>query len=106
MLVVFSPIVVAYTKVIFLYDFVAPLMKKLSLTPTRKSLLTIYKVFVRPNLDHVDTIYNIATNKSFKRKIEMVQYNVALIITGAFKGTLRDKIYLEFVLKSLTYQID
>ena len=31
--------------------------------------------------------------KSLKRKVEMVQYNVALIITGAFKGSSRDKIY-------------
>ena len=31
----------------------------------------------------------------------MVQYNAALTITGAFKGTSRDKIYQEFVLESL-----
>ena len=32
------------------------LMKKFSLTLSRKSLLTIYKSFVRPNLDYADTI--------------------------------------------------
>ena len=32
---------------------------------------------------------------------EMVQYNAALIITGAFKGTSRDKIYQELGLESL-----
>ena len=31
----------------------------------------------------------------------MVQYNAALIITGAFKGTSRDKIYQEPGLESL-----
>ena len=31
----------------------------------------------------------------------MVQYNAALIITGAFKGTSRDKIYQELGLESL-----
>ena len=31
----------------------------------------------------------------------MVQYNIALIITGAFKGTSRDKIYQELGLETL-----
>ena len=77
------------------------LMKKLSLILSRKSLLTIYKSFVRPNLDYADIIYNKPFNESLKRKIEMVQYNAALIITGAFKGTSRDKIYQELGLESL-----
>ena len=41
------------------------------------------------------------SNESFKKKIEMVQHNAALIITGAFKGTSRDKIYQELGLESL-----
>ena len=77
------------------------LMKKLSLILSRKSLLTIYKSFVRPNLDYADIICNKPLNKSLKRKIEVVQYNAALIITGAFKGTRRDKIYQEPGLESL-----
>ena len=32
----------------------------------------------------------------------MVQYNAVLIITDAFKGTSRDKIYQELGLESLT----
>ena len=77
------------------------LMKKLSLILSRKSLLTIYKSFVRPNLDYADMIYDKTFNESLKRKIEMVQYNAALIITGAFKGSLHDKIYQELGLESL-----
>ena len=61
-------------------------MKKLSLILSRKSLLTIYKSFVSPNIDYVDILYDKPFNESLKSKIEMVQYNVALIITGAFKG--------------------
>ena len=34
----------------------------------------------------------------------MVQYSAALIITGALKGTLRDKTYQELGLKSLADQ--
>ena len=60
-------------------------MKQFSLILSRKSLLTIYKSFVRPNLDYADIIYDKPLNESLKRKIEMVQYNTALITTGAFK---------------------
>ena len=68
------------------------LMKKLSEILSRTNLLTIHKSFVRPNLDYADIIYDKSLNESFKKKIEMVQYNAALIITGASKGTCRDRI--------------
>ena len=71
------------------------LMKKVSQIFSGKSLLTIYKSFVRPNLDYADIIYDKPLNKSFKKKIDVIQYNAALIITGAIKGTCRDKIYQE-----------
>ena len=41
---------------------------------------------MRPNLDYVDIIYEKPFNESLKRKIEMVQCNAALIITGASRG--------------------
>ena len=77
------------------------IMKKLSLTLSRNSLLTIYKTFVRPILDYADIIYDKPLTESFKDKLEMVQYNAALVITGAFKGTSRDRIYRELGLESL-----
>ena len=77
------------------------LMKKLSQFLSRKSLLTIYKSFVRSILDYADIIYDKPLNESFKKKIELAQYNAALIITGAIKGTFRDKIYQEMGLESL-----
>ena len=61
-------------------------MKKLSLTLSRNSLLTIFKIFVRPILDYADIIYDKSLTESFKDKLEMVQYNTAFVITGAFKG--------------------
>ena len=76
-------------------------MKKLSLTLSRKSLLTISKSFVRHNLDYADIIYDKPFHESFKRKIEMIQYNVALKITSAFKGTSRYIINQELGLESL-----
>ena len=56
---------------------------------------------IRPNLDYADIIYDKLLNKYFKRKIEMVQYNAVLIITGAFKGTSCVKINQELDLESL-----
>ena len=77
------------------------IMKKLSLTLSRNSLLTIYKTFVRPILDYADVIYDKPLTESFKDKLEMVQYNAALVITGTFKGTSRDRIYRELGLESV-----
>ena len=77
------------------------LIKRFSLILQRKSLLTIYESFVRPNLDYTDIIYDKPFNESFKRKIEMVQYKAALVITGAIKGTSRDRLYQFLGLESL-----
>ena len=76
-------------------------MKKLSLTLSRNSLLTIYKTFVRPILDYTDTMYENPLTESFTDKLEMVQYDAALVITGAIKGTSRDRMYRELGLESL-----
>ena len=61
----------------------------------RNSLLTIYKSFIRPLLDYADVIYDQPSNASFSKKIESVQYNAALAITGAIKGSSREKLYQE-----------
>ena len=77
------------------------IMKKLSLTLSRNSSLTIYKTFVRPILDYTDIIFDKSLTEPFKDKLEMVQYNTALVITGAIKGASRDHIYREVGLESL-----
>ena len=69
------------------------IIKIIYLILSRKSLLTIYKSFVRPNLDYADIIYDKPFNESFKRKIEIVRYKAALLITGAIEGTYRDRLY-------------
>ena len=71
------------------------IMKKLYLFLSRKTLLTIYKSFVTPNLDYADIIYDKPFNESFKTKIEMIQCRAALVITWAIKGTSRDLLYQE-----------
>ena len=55
-----------------------------------------------PNVDYAYIIYDKPLNESLKRKIEMVQCNVAFKLTSAFKKTLSDKkIYRELGLDPL-----
>ena len=80
---------------------VITVIKKLRHSLPRKSLLTIYKTFLRPLVDYGDIIYDQPQNESFCEKIESVQYRAALAITGAIQGTSRDKLYHELGLESL-----
>ena len=56
---------------------------------------------MRPYLDYGDIIYNQAYNVSFHEKLESVQYNSALAITGAIRGTSTEKLYNELGLETL-----
>ena len=76
-------------------------IKKLRHSLPRKSLLTIYKAFLRSLVDYGDIIYDQPQNESFCEKIESVQYRATLAITGAIQGTSRDKLYHELGLESL-----
>ena len=80
------------------------IIKKLSNVLPRKSLIIIYKSFVKPHLDYGDLIYDQPKNESFCEQIESVQCNVSLSITGAIKGTSRLKLYNEIGLESLKFR--
>lgn len=69
------------------------MIKKLLLTLSRKTLLSIYKSFVRPNLDNSGKIYDKLFNESFKSKSKAAQYCAALVINGTFKGTSSEDFY-------------
>ena len=75
--------------------------KKLNLSLPRSSLITIYKSFVRPHLDYGYIFHDQTNNASLSDKIESVQYNAALAISGAIKGILKEKLYRELGLKLL-----
>ena len=82
----------------------------------RKALLQIYISYIRTNLDYCDVIHHkpscdgcycayyserantdpVNTNSIFNDKVEAVQYNAALAITGCVRGTSREKHYSEF----------
>ena len=48
-----------------------------------------------PHLDYGDVIYDEAYNETFHQKLESVQYNACLSLSGAIRGSLREKIYQE-----------
>ena len=66
----------------------------------RSALLIIYKSFVTPHLDYGDIMHDQAYNASFHQKLELLQYNACLAITGAIRATSREKLYEELGLKS------
>ena len=49
------------------------IMKRLSLSISLNSILTIYKTIVCPHLDHADIIYDKPGNVNFESKLERVQ---------------------------------
>ena len=67
------------------------LRRKVQNTLPRPSLLTSYKSFIRPHFAYSDIIYDQAYNTSFQQKVESIQYNAALAITGAIRETSKEK---------------
>ena len=49
--------------------------------------LTKHKAFVRLHLDYGRVLYDGAFNDSFHAKMESIQYNACLAITGAIRDT-------------------
>ena len=76
-------------------------IKNLPFYLPRKSLLTIYKSFVRPHLDYSDIIYDNPENETLLNNLEKVQYQACLAITGAFQATSRESLYRELGLECL-----
>ena len=77
------------------------LLRKLQFILRQKSLLVIDKLFIRPHLDYSDVVYDQPSNEVFSNKLETVQWNAALEITVAIKGTSREKLQQELGLKFL-----
>ena len=67
----------------------------------RPVLMTMYKAFVRPYLDYGDINYDEVYNETFHQKLESIQYNSCLALSGAIRGSSREKRYHELGLESL-----
>ena len=75
------------------------LLRKLQNILPRGPLLTMYKSFIRPYLDYGNIIYDQHYNNSFHQKVESIQYNAALAITGTIRGSSREKLCQELGLE-------
>ena len=80
------------------------LLRKLQHLLPRQALISIYKSFIRPYLDYGGILYDKAFNTSFHQKIESIQYNACLAITGAIRHSSREKNYQELGLESLQHR--
>ena len=63
------------------------LLHKLQYLLAREVLITIYKAFVRSHLDYGDVLFDQAFNTSSHDKLECIQYNACLVLTGTRRGT-------------------
>ena len=77
------------------------LLRKWQNILSRPALMTICKAFVRPHLDYVEVIYDEANKERFHQKLESIQSNACLALSGAFRGSSREKMYQELGLESL-----
>ena len=55
-------------------------------------------------MDYGDILYLQPLNKSINSKLESVQYNASVAVTGVTKGTSRSELYKELGLESLKAQ--
>ena len=58
-------------------------------------------MFIRSHLDYVDVLYDQHYNNSFDQKLESIQYNAALAIAGAIRGSSREKLCQKLGFESL-----
>ena len=74
------------------------IIKYLSKYVSRDVLDQVYKLYVRPHLDYGDIVYHrFDPNMSLDltRKLEQTQYSAALVVSGVWRGTSRQKLYEE-----------
>ena len=77
-----------------------------------KTLIQMYKTFVRPHLDYCDIIYHEppkidgqeTTLTAPMEEVERIQYKAALAVTGAWQGSNRSKLFDERGWDPLTYR--
>ena len=85
-------------------------IKHLSRFLPLKTLCQMYKALVRSHLDYCDIIYHIPPRdtqfgvvlNALMEKVERIQYQAALAITGAWQGSNRSKLYEELGWETLS----
>ena len=77
------------------------LLKFLTRYVDRNTLAMSYKLYVRPHLEYGDVIFH-NQRLDLMNIIEQVQYKAALIVSGCWQGTSREKLYQELGWESLS----
>ena len=77
------------------------LLQKLQKTLSSPILMTVHKYFMRPHLEYGDVICDEAYNETFHQKLESIQYNTWVAVSGAIRGSSRENFYRELDLESL-----
>ena len=75
-------------------------MRKLQGLSSKITLVTNYKVFVRPHLDYGDILYDQDFNNSFHDRLDSIHYNASFAITEAIRGTSSENLYQELGLEA------
>ena len=76
------------------------LLQKLQKALLRLVLISTYKAFA----NYGDMIYDEAYNKTFHQKLESIWYNACLALSGAIRGSSREKLYHQLGLEFLQRQ--
>ena len=58
-------------------------------------LITIYEAFIGPHLNYGDVVFDQAFNNFSHQRLDSIQYNAALAITGAIRKTSKENLYQE-----------
>ena len=83
------------------------MIKYLSKYIFREVLDQVYKLYIRLHLDNGDIIYHKFDpnmHLEFTKKLEQVQYSAALAVTGAWRGTSRQRLYEELGWETLYHR--
>ena len=59
------------------------------------------QTFIRLHLDYGDVIYDRTFKESFHERLESIQYNATMAITGTIRGTSPEKLFQELGLEIL-----
>ena len=91
-------------------NFSEPFFLETIFEKTNKTIALLRKLqtqfinrFIRPHLDYGDMIYDQTFKMLFQQKVETIQYNADLAITGAIRGSSREKLYKILKSQSLKY---
>ena len=70
-------------------------LEKLNIILPRHSLIALYESLIRHHLDYTDIIYDQTNNLNLCKNSDTCQYYAALTITGAIRGSSKERLYQE-----------